>query len=619
MQLPDRVVKTFLVYPTAAEDALSKQMSQYFHREHLAAFPKIKEHYIRLTYWKLLASSPAALHDSLAKVLRRLEKLPDVDDEQRELQEVAHMAAAIRKTARSAAFSDALEIAMQTLRDSEAPEKAVIFSENRRTLAYLHDLLAKHGYKNKIAIYGSTSKEEALAAFRGKARILLATDSIGLGVDLSHCACVVNYDLPYNVQKLEQRISRCHRYGQKHDVLVLNFIDPTNRADKRLYTLLNRKLKLFDDIFGASETVLGDLQEGTEDLTLQARTEMVIREEIDQFERENKGEIDRRVQKAEADLLAHFDEDVRARFKKIGEEIPQAISRMEGTLWELTRYKLAGKAVIDEEHRRLIVDKSPYRGLRLSRISFGMDKSLPRGERYHMAHPLAKRLLEDCLSGELAPGFIALEAGGVFTSGLTGEIGLWRHYRISGVEFQSVPVLCGYVKGGGALTGEQCTALLKLPVLSCTGGEMVKDENGVNLLPSAFPNETLVALRDAAFEALQNGAIINRDEALAAEIDKLRRWAEDEAAALARQKKELPERIAKMKAEAASAADFTERFRRNKEIAELAKEQKAEEERLFYLAAEIEQRRKVLIDQAKEKSTLRFWDEQMFIVRWKIG
>jgi hypothetical protein len=292
MQPTKRIVSTMLVPPMPKEDALSKRMSLYFHRENLIAFPKIREHYIRLTYWKLLASSPAALCSSLERVIKRLEKIPGAEDELRDLLEVLDMAAAIKTTARDRAFLDTLKDAMRLLDESGAPQKAAVFSENRTTLTHLYELLTSSGYKNKVTMYSGGEKgREALEAFQDKARIFLATDSAGAGLNLSHCSLVINYDMPWNVQKLEQRISRCHRYGQKHDVLVFNFIDPHNRADRRLYDLLNKKLKMFDAVFGASETVLGDVQYKDANMEITARTSEEIAQDAALFEWENKEKI----------------------------------------------------------------------------------------------------------------------------------------------------------------------------------------------------------------------------------------------------------------------------------------------------------------------------------------
>lgn len=618
MQLPRRIVHTILVPPSPEEDALSKRMPLYFHREPLLAFPKIQEHYIRLTYWKLLASSPDALVYALEKPIKRLENMPDATDELADLREVRDIAASIKKSARSIAFLAALKEAMRKLKEAGAPQKAVIFSENRRTIAYLYDLLGQHGYKDKVAIHsGGEAGEKALAAFQSKASILLATDSLGLGVNLTCCACVFNYDLPYNVQKLEQRISRCHRYGQKHEVIVLNFLDPANRADKRLYTLLNKKLKAFDDIFGASETVLGNVGASGAGSIPDARTEDEIKAELARFEQENRGEIERRTQKAAADLLAHFDDEVAARFKQYGETLPEALSQMEHWLWEITKYKLHNKANFQDDKRVIIIHQSPYKGFRLSR-PLGMDRSLARGERYRLDHPLAKRVLDDCLDGEFSTGTLTLKSGGNFRPGMSGEMALWSFHIMTGTEYRSHPVLCGYVNGGGALSHEDCANLMKLTPLSSAGGAVYKDEDDEWMTRPGEADDKLASLRDDAFAALRESTALEQDEALSEELNKLRRWAEDEQAALTIRQREMAAELDRMKEQTAGTTDFAERFRLNKELAELEKARRAEEDRLFYLGAEIQQKRDALMDEARGKCTARFWDSLLFVVKWSV-
>ena len=81
---------------------------------------------------------------------------------------------------------------------------------------------------------------------------MIATESGAEGINLQFCSLVVNYDLPWNPQRIEQRIGRCHRYGQKHDVVVINFLNRKNAADQRVFELLSEKFRLFDGVFGAS-------------------------------------------------------------------------------------------------------------------------------------------------------------------------------------------------------------------------------------------------------------------------------------------------------------------------------------------------------------------------------
>ncbi len=93
--------------------------------------------------------------------------------------------------------------------------------------------------------------------FRDHADILIATEAAAEGINLQFCSLVMNYDLPWNPQRIEQRIGRCHRYGQKHDVVVINFLNERNEADRRVLELLTEKFRLFSGVFGSSDEVLG--------------------------------------------------------------------------------------------------------------------------------------------------------------------------------------------------------------------------------------------------------------------------------------------------------------------------------------------------------------------------
>ncbi|MFD2838881.1 helicase-related protein [Azotobacter vinelandii] len=100
--------------------------------------------------------------------------------------------------------------------------------------------------------------------FKERGTIMIATEAGAEGINLQFCSLVINYDLPWNPQRIEQRIGRCHRYGQKHDVVVVNFVDRSNEADARVYQLLSQKFKLFEGVFGASDEVLGAIGSGVD-------------------------------------------------------------------------------------------------------------------------------------------------------------------------------------------------------------------------------------------------------------------------------------------------------------------------------------------------------------------
>lgn len=136
----------------------------------------------------------------------------------------------------------------------------------------------------------------------------------------------------------------------------------------------------------------------------------------------------------------------------------------------MTKYRLRNKAAFKEKERSFILDKSPFPGLRLSRAVFGMDRSLPPGERYHIGHPLARRILADCLEGRFTSGSMTLKAGGAVPAELSGEIDLWRIGMTSEAGQFSEPVLCGMTDAGEPLSEAECVELFKLEPLAYEGG-----------------------------------------------------------------------------------------------------------------------------------------------------
>jgi len=181
---------------------------------------------------------------------------------------------------------DALKIGFNKMMEIGAAQKAVIFTESRRTQQYMKNFLEANGYAGQVVTFNGTNTEAdstriyqdwietnrktgriagsrpvdiriaIIEHFRDHSRIMIATEAASEGINLQFCSLVVNCDLPWNPQRIEQRIGRCHRYGQKHDVVVINFLNKRNKADGRVYELLNEKFNLFSGVFGASDDVL---------------------------------------------------------------------------------------------------------------------------------------------------------------------------------------------------------------------------------------------------------------------------------------------------------------------------------------------------------------------------
>ena len=249
-------------------------------------------------------------------------------EEAKALREFQTLAASIRKNSKGEVLLTALSKGFARTVEKGGKKKAIIFTESRRTQEYLRQILENTQYSGKIVLFdGSNTDEKSrqiyrawleknkgtdkvtgsktadlrsaiVEYFRDEAEIMIATEAAAEGINLQFCSLVVNYDLPWNPQRIEQRIGRCHRYGQKHDVVVVNFLNKCNAADQRVYQLLSEKFKLFDGVFGASDEVLGSIESGVDfekriaDIYLQCRTEDQIQLSFDFLQKELETEID---------------------------------------------------------------------------------------------------------------------------------------------------------------------------------------------------------------------------------------------------------------------------------------------------------------------------------------
>ena len=208
-----------------------------------------------------------------------------------EVNAIIETASRIQSNAKIKALKTAIHTAFEYQEKQGIPQKVVVFTESKRTQKYIASELRKNGFDEddillfngdfndaitkeiyrawKVKNFGKTNygrgveyKHAIVDYFKENSRILIVTDAGSEGLNLQFCNTVVNYDLPWNPQKIEQRIGRCHRYGQKHDVVAINLLNTGNEADRRVYEILSKKFELFDGVFGASDIALGALESG---------------------------------------------------------------------------------------------------------------------------------------------------------------------------------------------------------------------------------------------------------------------------------------------------------------------------------------------------------------------
>ncbi len=366
-------------------------------------------------------------------------------EEIEELRRLADQARRIGTDTKSQTLLKALEIGFEQLAETGAARKALVFTESRRTQDYLKGFLEAHGYRGQVVVFnGTNSGPEATAIyeswveqnrdtgrvsgsravdvrtaliehFRDHATILLATEAAAEGVNLQFCSLVVDYDLPWNPQRIEQRIGRCHRYGQKHDVVVINFLNERNEADRRVLELLTEKFNLFSGVFGASDEVLGSIESGVdfEKRILAIYQECRTPEEIDAAFAALQAEMDEQIRSRLEDtrrvLFEHFDEDVHQRLRLRLADAKAQLDRVGQRFWSLTRHVLEGRARFDEAALAFDLEEPPHDAIPRGRYHL-ISKSRPetgeeRGEAasgflYRLSHPLGEYVLDTAKAAE---------------------------------------------------------------------------------------------------------------------------------------------------------------------------------------------------------------------------
>ncbi|MFY2557758.1 SNF2-related protein [Corallococcus terminator] len=391
--------------PSPEEHDLYEKVSEYLQRSEAAAIEPGKKTLLTLCYRKLLASSTYAIAPTLRRLSDNLEKrlaaaklgqqalamfepeeakqfveegeewsddpakAPNVralEQEVWELRQYADLADSIKVNAKGEALKRGLDRTFTVMRAHGWPEKALIFTESKRTQQYLFNLLSEHGYRGKISLLsgdaGTPEDRRALVDdFRNKTQILICTEAGAEGLNLQFCNLVVNYDLPWNPQRVEQRIGRCHRYGQQRDVLVINFLNRMNAADARLFELLEKKLNLFDGVFGASDEILGALESGVDferrilDIYQGCRKVEDINAAFDKLRSEMEGRISQRMTEMRSVVLERFDGDVRRRLRGQSEQTKEALAKRQQEARALTSSVLGSRT-----SGRLEIAKAAY-------------------------------------------------------------------------------------------------------------------------------------------------------------------------------------------------------------------------------------------------------------------
>ena len=591
-------------------------------------------------------------HDAEAAVRNRDER-DAISHEIDELRHFKQLATNIRDNAKGKALLTALDRAFAELDRLGAAKKAIIFTESKRTQDYLLGLLENTSYGDGIVLFNGTNSDARAQAiykdwikrhegtdhitgsktadtraalvehFKERGTVMIATEAGAEGINLQFCSLVINYDLPWNPQRIEQRIGRCHRYGQKHDVVVVNFVDRSNEADARVYELLAQKFQLFEGVFGASDEVLGAIGSGVDferriaEIYQDCSKPEEIKARFEQLRLDLSGEISEAMVKTRQILLENFDEEVQEKLRVRAEDSRNTRSKYERMLMDLTRAELGDCATFDDEGFSLLRAPAAIASSGLAGIEPGRYE-LPRrsgnAHLYRVNHPLALWVTSQAKTRQLAAAKLVFDydAYGNRISTLEPYRGKggWLTLKLISVDAlgnqEQHLLVSATTHDGTALAEEDPEKLLRLPAITQE--------------PSLFNAADATLLADVESRKLTLLRDINQRNLgyFEQEVQKLDAWADDLKLGLEQQIKEIDREIKEVRRTAATSPTLEEKLSWQKMQRELEGKRTKLRRELFNRQDEVEAQRNDLISQLEVQLQQQVEDRTLFTIEWEL-
>lgn len=580
------------------------------------------------------------------------EDIKAINQEIEDLEAFRTLAISITNNAKGDALLTALEVAFAKAVEIGAERKAIIFTESRRTQDYLLRLLADSPFRDGIVLFNGSNNDDRsrqiytawlerhkgtdrvtssrtadmrsaiVDYFKETGQIMIATEAGAEGINLQFCSLVVNYDLPWNPQRIEQRIGRCHRYGQQHDVVVVNFLNKNNEADQRVYKILAEKFSLFEGVFGASDEVLGAIESGIDfekrinDIYQRCRTPEEITTSFDQLQVELGAQINETMTKTRQQLLENFDEEVHEKLHTNLRDSEAYLNRYEQMLMDLTRSELGSNAeFIDGSSFWL--RNNPYAAKGNVEIPLGRYE-LPRrtgdAHYYRLNHPLAENVIDVAMSRDLPSAELIFDYSNHPTrisvlDPLKGNAGALTAALLTIEALDQIEdylILSGVTDEGMLLEEEQARRLLT--VSAKVNGKAVDITNS-EFLTAAVGERKLNVLK----------AISERNASFfEIEANKIDNWADDLKVGLEREIKDLDRQIKEARRASTMASSLEEKLSFQKQMKTLEGQRSTKRRVLFDAQDEIDKKREQLIGEIEGKMNQRVDERLLFTFRWAI-
>lgn len=679
-------------YPTENEQRLYDMVTEYLSKPRLYALPNSQRQLMTLILRKLLASSTYAIYGTFCSLINRLqdklnrvdelyigenEVIADyeddndqwVDNEEAELEEAEELhpddiegikkeieelkqfrdlAEKIKKNSKAEHLFVALEKGFEQLKNLGAAQKALIFTESKRTQEFLYELLEKRGFKGKVVRFNGTNTDkestviynEWLAEhkgtpkvtgsptadrraaivdyFKNEATIMIATEAAAEGINLQFCSLIVNYDMPWNPQRIEQRIGRCHRYGQKFDVVVINFLNKSNAADIRVYELLDQKFQLFNGVFGASDEVLGSIGNGVDfekriaQIYNDCRTPDEIAYAFDCLQAELQEQISEKMIKARSVLLENFDDSVKEKLRDNLAESRKNLNLFEKNLWLLIHYALRDKAEFNRNEYSFRVIDGEYAGEK-----FTLEKGTAKADDvqpFRMGHPLAKEIISYCKANALESGFVEFhysetEGKMKLLDELVGTGGYMMVEKISIDSFEQEDhlVIACLKQDGSYVYPDIAERMLSLPA------EIIGNETIDNSIQERLKEKISEMQNEIVADSAERNSKFFDEE-----MDKLDNWADDMKLGLEKEISDLDQEIRLRKSEAKKITRLDEKVSAQRAIKELEKKRTEKRQNLYEAQDEIDEKKDMLLDKIEKMLKQKVSRENLFTIKWRV-
>jgi superfamily II DNA/RNA helicase len=536
----------------------------------------------------------------------------------------------------------ALDTGFTKLKELGANQKALIFTESTRTQQYLFDRLSKEKYNGKVLLFNGNNNDDLsnkiyqnwkddknnygkltnsrsvdirnalVDAFKSDDyQIMIATEAAAEGINLQFCSMVVNYDLPWNPQIIEQRIGRCHRYGQLYDVVVVNFLNSDNEVEARVFELLEQKFNLFQGVFGSSDHVLGSIENGVdfEKRMLEAYKKCRTKEEIEAYfkalEEEFKDAIDQRIKEVQSVLFENFEGSVINKLRITYSETKTFLEKFEKWLWEITRYYLQSMAEFEAEDFTFTLKENGDR--------YTLNKKRTDAKHYRIQSEVAQKLLsrakaETTNSAHLIFDLASSPIKYKELEQLRGNKGLLKISNLavnSEIEEHDTLILTGITKDKKLLTEQNLRDLMNITIRSegfvKQGLEELEKQHQKN------KKEKLDYLEksDAAF--------------MQREFTKFEHWADDKIRSLEIDLKEERTKLRELEREQHKENILAEELIELQEkISRIKRKYNRLRQEIYDREDEINEQRDNMIKDAKGKLTRTIKEEELFTVSFEI-